>query len=403
MNVVLVLYIIFVLLISFLFFFGNPNGDGINGFISRFFLRQLPSACRSLIFSIPIVGPCCLNNTKKTYDYVVNQKNPLMQLFYILLVAGGTFLYHIKYSHLVPNLVLGPEHTVLPYLFLSMVMYTFYKASYSNAGVITSKNLEIYDHHKYDGFFYVKADCKTCKTRKLARSKHCGFCNTCVAKFDHHCPWINNCVGEENYKDFLIFLATTLFYLIYATFVLSSILFSEVLRSNILTNRYFLNRVTGAKVAFSYTLLVQYLFHHYTLVCMLLTLCFVMSFVLLAFIGYHLYLVSSGLTTNETAKWDDVKHFYRHKDRLIENCKKKIQSMKNEGKEVRNLTPEELLNPEKAPSFQARMPIEFPETKPENIYNFGIRENFKRVFFPWMFQNKLIKRTPKQKKKKKRR
>lgn len=52
--------------------------------------------------------------------------------------------------------------------------------------------------------------CPDCQVVRTDRSRHCGFCNKCVERFDHHCPWINNCVGTNNHGEFYIFIVSML-------------------------------------------------------------------------------------------------------------------------------------------------------------------------------------------------
>ncbi|EAR83149.3 26S proteasome subunit P45 family protein (macronuclear) [Tetrahymena thermophila SB210] len=50
--------------------------------------------------------------------------------------------------------------------------------------------------------------CLECCIIKPVRSKHCDFCNRCVAVMDHHCPFIKNCVGAKNHRYFFFMLVT---------------------------------------------------------------------------------------------------------------------------------------------------------------------------------------------------
>ncbi|XP_074599566.1 palmitoyltransferase ZDHHC17-like [Brevipalpus obovatus] len=65
--------------------------------------------------------------------------------------------------------------------------------------------------------------CSTCLIRRPIRSKHCSWCNRCIAKFDHHCPWVDNCIGFNNHKYFVWFLGSLLLTLI--SFLVSCIFY----------------------------------------------------------------------------------------------------------------------------------------------------------------------------------
>ncbi|KAI8850331.1 ankyrin repeat-containing domain protein [Chytridium lagenaria] len=97
--------------------------------------------------------------------------------------------------------------------FLSLfvtTIYSFYRALYADPGYL--RKVQNADERKKtvlqlaeEGKLDARNFCVSCSIRKPLRSKHCKFCNRCVAKFDHHCPYTYNCVGALNHRMFLLF------------------------------------------------------------------------------------------------------------------------------------------------------------------------------------------------------
>ncbi|POM74517.1 Palmitoyl transferase [Phytophthora palmivora] len=169
----------------------------------------------------------------------------------------------------------------------------------SSPGILLPQTLVYFDNYEFDGVLYHKRECRTCKTIKLARSKHCSICNNCIPRFDHHCGWLNTCIGERNHWIFLRFLMMNVLMCGYGSYVLFAILSDEY--KNLL-DEPFLNESTHAVVQGEPMVVVRYLVHEEAVVTVLFVLCVGMGLALVCFFGFHLYMVSSNLTTNEFFK-----------------------------------------------------------------------------------------------------
>ena len=172
--------------------------------------------------------------------------------------------------------------------------------------------------------FHPNIHCETCQFPKLARSKHCSRCDACVARADHHCIWINNCLGRGNYKFFLALLLTTALLLVYTVQLAYLTLMPQMrdhfvrypaqhakpnfqLFGNQLGNSKGwwrasqpLEWVSSALDSFNTALIVGGVTRSG-----IGLLAFITTPLPAGLLAYHVYLVWTGMTTNENYKWSE--------------------------------------------------------------------------------------------------
>eukprot|EP01041_Mallomonas_annulata_P011599 gene11599-24284_t len=227
----------------FIVFGANVEGSGFNGKLSRFLMVNVPKLISDLL--INVCGKNTHDSVYSTYDYVVNQRNPILQIAYLVLINGAYVTWLIVGQPLLPKLYVSNVHSYIALIGMFICLSSFYIACTMKPGQITQRTIQCFNYREYDDILYRKDTiCRTCETLKLPRSKHCALCNICVPTFDHHCIWLNQCVGEHNYKYFLYFLVVHACFFMYASLVIVLVLLSDVYEHD-LFNVTFLNRITG--------------------------------------------------------------------------------------------------------------------------------------------------------------
>ena len=221
-------------------------------------------------------------------------------------------------------------HQYIGYIVFISCMGSWHFACNKSPGNITENAIPLFDHYEYDDILYHNKICPTLKIRKLARSKYDRFSKRHVPRFDHFCGWLNQAVGELNYRWFLLFLVIHVGMCIYGTWAVASVLYGEVLDKNLL-NATFFNAITGAEVQADYIIVFHYLFIRYFQISGVLLLMSVMSLMLGIFLGFHLYITSRNMTTNEFFKWRSVKKWHKkEQQKFQESLKEKRRSTKSD-------------------------------------------------------------------------
>jgi hypothetical protein len=158
--------------------------------------------------------------------------------------------------------------------------------------------------------------CRTCQRPKPPRSKHCPICKTCVGRADHHCVWVNNCIGRGNHKYFLYLLLSSFFLLVYGAYIHYLTLVPQIRQhyhdypewhseggwngEDLMEKAFSL--FDGWLDYFGTAVVIGGLARggvgFLTIMCAPLPL---------GLFAYHVYLLWAGMTTNESAKWSDLR------------------------------------------------------------------------------------------------
>lgn len=162
--------------------------------------------------------------------------------------------------------------------------------------------IDPYDHT----IFHPGHTCTTCHHLKPARSKHCGICKGCISKLDHHCIFINSCVGYGNQHWFLLLLLSTGTLTNYAAYI-GACLLSDTIRT-ILPEWTVLGSGLPWSTWFS---LWGGALSAETGIGSVSLLCLFLSPLVWLLLGYNLYLIWAGSTTNESLKWSDWQYEIR--------------------------------------------------------------------------------------------
>ena len=235
-----------VLLLGILFFMGDPSAPTPTGFLHRLLFQKAPKLLASAIERLPF-GRAIVRLVTRAVHYTLFEPNPFLQVFYLVLIGGGYVVFVFVGMPYIPGPFLGWGHRYVAPVAVGLTLGTFLIASYKKPGRISAATVRRFDNYDYDGLLYVHRECSTCKTPKLARSKHCRMLGYCVPRYDHWCPWICTTVGEENYRWFLLFIFSNVLLLMYTAWGIASILLGIVV-SERLFEATFVHRDTGERI-----------------------------------------------------------------------------------------------------------------------------------------------------------
>ncbi len=165
-NPLIGVYCLLLMVAIYLFACADTNDEGVNGAFARLLKKRVPSYFKSIMTRVcgHRVVTCCSD----TFDYVTNQRNPILQILYLLIINGAFVCWLIFGVPQLPTYLASTIHIYGGYVGVVVCQVTFYFACTRGPGVLTKENVECFNHYPYDGLLFAEGyRCKTCKVSKV--------------------------------------------------------------------------------------------------------------------------------------------------------------------------------------------------------------------------------------------
>jgi len=382
---VLMAFIIYVVICGQSSFHRNGCIGALNRFLTEGMWQKLGSCCQNS----RVFGPCWLK-FMACGDYVMNQRNPLVQIFYLGLIIPG-WIYGLSSSYkYFPDIAAIPVGCWWAFHVVGVAtLLSFIKASVSDPGVVTAENEARYNAAwDRDKALYTKEKpCKECNVLvRPARSKHCGLCHHCVSKLDHHCPWVNNCIGELNMRWFILFLVMSAIFCLYGSFLLAGVIYGYLDKSGLLSPELkYRSTRTGNLLPAGFALRVAVLLRDTGFLAPLGVFAFLMGIVLIAFTGFQLYHICCNTTTAETFKIADLVYISKMSAEM-EKRKKEKEDKAKKGEDEEEEEEEEDFREYLRYKDLPVVPLPY-----KHAYDHGAWRNFLEMVFPPSLYKKNLK------------
>jgi hypothetical protein len=169
--IMLSFYMVLMLIPLYLLLCSDTSDKGGNGTVSRFFMITIPRTISRTLRGC--CGDAAYSTIESGYDYVTNQRNPIMQILYVVLINAAFIAWMMTGMQKLPTYLVSKNQAYISIAFVLFAQLTYYWACTVGPGALTQENVHCFAHQPYDGLMFLPgARCSSCNVPKVTHIPH---------------------------------------------------------------------------------------------------------------------------------------------------------------------------------------------------------------------------------------